>query len=274
MAATGDPAPRRWLDPRARSPQIYLAFHHSPIRPSLHAGTRRVQRGHATTAQPQTAPHHSAQRLTVAAELEGVAALPGGRRGATDDAIAAVAALAQATARAAGRSEAAQLAVLVDGVGDPVDRRVAADGLVLGIHQDDLEVLVGGVLVDPVRVQHAQVAAAAAHALLSDGTQVAAELQLVDAVVLRLSVHDTLAVLALAAATAHSNAVHDVALLGLVAEATGLVLAGGAVHTHDLGQLAVLPGAHTQQEAHDIALLLPPKLLLVLVGAHADGRAR
>ena len=36
-------------------------------------------------------------------------------------------------------------------------------------------------------------------------------------------------------------------LLGLVAEATGLVLAGGAVHTHDLGQLAV--GADTGQAA-------------------------
>mmetsp|Transcript_19721 Transcript_19721/g.41207 ORF Transcript_19721/g.41207 Transcript_19721/m.41207 type:complete len:275 (-) Transcript_19721:33-857(-) len=274
MTATGNPAPRRWLDPRARSPQIYLAFHHSPIRPSLHTGTRRVQRGHATTAQLQTAPHHSAQRLTVAAELEGVAALPGGRRGATDDAIAAVAALAQATARAAGRREAAQLAVLVRRVADPVDARIVADGIVCGVDHDDLVVLVGGVLVHPVRVQDAQATDLATNALLRHATQVARGLQLGDTLVHGLAVDLALVHRALAATTAHAHAVDDVALLGLVAEATGLVLAGRAVHTHDLGQLAVLPGAHAQQEAHDIALLLPPKLLLVLVGAHADGRAR
>ncbi len=49
---------------------------------------------------------------------------------------------------------------------DPVDARVIADGLVLGIDEDDLEVLVGRVLIDPVRVQDAEVGAAAPDALL------------------------------------------------------------------------------------------------------------
>lgn len=39
---------------------------------------------------------------------------------------------------------------LVHGVDDPVDPRVATDGLVLRIDQDDLKVLVRRVLVDPV----------------------------------------------------------------------------------------------------------------------------
>ncbi len=38
-------------------------------------------------------------------------------------------------------------------VGDPVDAGVATDGVVVGINQDDLVVLVGGVLGNPVRVQ-------------------------------------------------------------------------------------------------------------------------
>ena len=40
--------------------------------------------------------------------------------------------------------------------GDPVDARIAADGLVEGIDKDDLVVLVGGILGNPVRVEDAQ----------------------------------------------------------------------------------------------------------------------
>lgn len=50
---------------------------------------------------------------------------------------------AQATALLAGRGETTSLAVLVDGLDDPVDAGVAADGLVLGIDEDDFVVLVG-----------------------------------------------------------------------------------------------------------------------------------
>ena len=76
-------------------------------------------------------------------------------------------ALVEAAGLLAGGGEAAGLAVLVDGVDDPVDAGVLADGLVLGVDEDDLVVLVGGVLVDPVRVQDAEVGAAAADTLLS-----------------------------------------------------------------------------------------------------------
>jgi hypothetical protein len=73
--------------------------------------------------------------------------------------------------------------VLVDGVDDPVDARVAADGLVLGVDQDDLVVLVGRVLVDPVGVQDAEVGAAAADTLLGGRLERALVLQLVDTLV-------------------------------------------------------------------------------------------
>jgi hypothetical protein len=59
-------------------------------------------------------------------------------------------ALAQSTRLLAGSSEATRLAVLVNWLDDPVDAGITADGLVLGIDEDDLKVLVGRVLVDPV----------------------------------------------------------------------------------------------------------------------------
>jgi hypothetical protein len=54
---------------------------------------------------------------------------------------------------------------------------------VLGVDEDDLVVLVGRVLVDPVRVQHAQVGAASADALLGRGLEGALVLELVDTLV-------------------------------------------------------------------------------------------
>ena len=58
--------------------------------------------------------------------------------------------LVETTRALAGGGKATSLAVLVDGVDDPVDAGVAADSLVLRVDEDDLEVLVCGVLVDPV----------------------------------------------------------------------------------------------------------------------------
>lgn len=96
-------------------------------------------------------------------------------------------ALVETTRLLAGGGKAAGLAVLVDGVDDPVDAGVDADGLVLGVDQDNLVVLVGGVLVDPVRVEDAKVGAAAADTLLGGGLEGALVLELVDTVVGRLA---------------------------------------------------------------------------------------
>ena len=71
----------------------------------------------------------------------------------------------------------------MDGLDDPVDAGVAADSLVLGVNEDDLVVLVGRVLVDPVGVQDAEVSSVTADTLLSSGLQGALVLQLVDTLV-------------------------------------------------------------------------------------------
>lgn len=68
----------------------------------------------------------------------------------------------------------------MDGVADPVDARIAADSLVLGVDEDNLEVLVGRVLVDPVGVQDTQVGAATANTLLSGSPESTLVLELVD----------------------------------------------------------------------------------------------
>lgn len=91
----------------------------------------------------------------------------------------------------ANSRETASLATLVDGFGDPVNPGITADGLVVGIHEDDFKVLVDTVLVDPVRVEHPQVAASATNSLLSNRPQAALGLELVDTLMHRLAVGGT-----------------------------------------------------------------------------------
>merc|ERR1719498_1867257 len=126
----------------------------------------------------------------------------------------------------------------------------------------------GDVAVDPVGVEDAEVGVLAADLLLGDGLEVALELEVVDTLVLGLTPDHTAVVLALAASAADGAADDDVALLGLVAEAVGLVGAGEAAELGDAVALAVLPGADAEEEAERVALLVPPQLFHVLVAAH------
>lgn len=128
-------------------------------------------------------------------------------------------ALGNTAALAAGGGETAELPVLHDSLTDPVDARVVADDAVRRVHEDDLEELVASVDSNPVGVEHAQVTAALAHALLSHRAERAGELDAVDGAGLAgLAVDDTLAHRPLAGSTAHAHAVDNVALLGLVSQ--------------------------------------------------------
>ena len=89
----------------------------------------------------------------------------------------------QTSALLARRSETALLAMLVHRVDNPVDARIAADGLVLRVDEDDLVVLVCAVLVDPVGVQDAQVGAAATDAGFGGGFEGALVFELVHTLV-------------------------------------------------------------------------------------------
>lgn len=174
----------------------------------------------------------------------------------------------EASALDAGSGETSGFSPLVLGGGDPVDPGVVSDGLVVGVNKDHLEELEGSVLADPVRVQNAQVSALPGDALLGGGAVGPAGLELVDTLVHGLSVDDALGDGSLAAATSDSDSVDHVALLGLVAELSGLVGAAGAVHLVDHGQLSVLPGPHSEHESEHVRLLLSPELFKILVGTH------
>jgi hypothetical protein len=128
----------------------------------------------------------------------------------------------------AGGSKTASLTVLVDGGDDPVDAGITADGGVRGVDKDYLVVLVGGILVDPVRVEDTEVTADATNLGLSDGAEGLLVLQLENTLGGGLTVNDTLLHLSLAATSANADAVDDVTLLALVAETTGLLGASGA----------------------------------------------
>ncbi len=208
-------------------------------------------------------------RRAVAAEARGVVLLPDGRDGRAE--LVGADALVEHAARvAAGRRDAAQLAVLHRRGADPVDARVAADGVVGRVHHDDLVVLVRGVLVDPVRVEQAQAAELAAGALLRDVAVAALRLEVGDALVLRLTVGQTLGHRLLAASAADTHAVDDKALLGLVPQAARLIRARRAARAVDGGQVAPLPVPHAQQEAQHVRLLLLVHLLHVLVATHRE----
>ena len=116
--------------------------------------------------------------------------------------------LPEATALPTGRSEAPVLPVLVYTIDDPVNPRVLADGRVRRVDKDDLVVFVGCILIDPVRVEDAEIHAPTANTLLGNALQAADSLEVVDSVVLGLSVYNALAVGPLAVAAANCDAVN------------------------------------------------------------------
>lgn len=149
----------------------------------LRKKSKDSNRNTALTFSPriQTRPPHVRTRLPVAPQRKGVLSLPGVTAAGLGVVVAM--ALVETTALLAGGSETAHLAVLVDRVDDPVDASITADGLVLGVDEDDLVVLVGAVLVDPVAVENAQVGAATTDTLLSSGLERALVLELVHTLV-------------------------------------------------------------------------------------------
>jgi hypothetical protein len=203
-------------------------------------------------------------------QLECVLLDPSGAARSTDGSVV-TATFAQTTGPLAGGGETTLFTVLVHGFAYPVVAGVASDGLVVGVHQDDLEVLVGRVLGNPVAVQHTQTAQPLSGSALSDGLQVPHRLLLVNGTTaLGLTIGTTLGDGTLPATTSHAHAVDDETLLVSVAHASGLVRTGGARCAMQPCELTILPGADTQQVPHHIALLFTVQLRHVSVGSHFD----
>ena len=142
--------------------------------------------------------------------------------------------LVQTTMLATRAGQTTGLTVLVNGIADPVDTRVTTDRLVHGVHENDLEVLVQGVHVDPVAVQHTQIAAVTANATFGNVEQILLVLQLVHTGSLRLSVANTLGDGPFAATTPNTDTPDDESLLVLVSHTTRLVGASWPGHTEEI----------------------------------------
>lgn len=202
------------------------------------------------TARPkracQTTSSLPPQSLTVTLEPLRVPVEPRGTRASALDTVGAMSALAQPARLSPGAGKSPALPVLVHGVDDPIDARVVAYPEVGWVDQNDLVIFHGGVLVDPVRVQDAQIGKFAPHLLLGHGLEVALEFNLVDALILGLTEDHTTVVGTLASSATDAASDDDVSLLGLVSETVGLVGSGGSVDARDLGALAVLPGANAE----------------------------
>jgi len=117
----------------------------------------------------------STRCLSLSSESESVSSLPGGVGGATDG-VGVLVTLADTSGVLASGGEASHFPVLVHALGDPLELGVVADGVVVGVDEDDLEVLVGGVLTNPVGVHDSERAAVSADTLFGDGLESSSEL--------------------------------------------------------------------------------------------------
>jgi hypothetical protein len=104
------------------------------------------------------------RHLSVSLKIESIVSLPG--LSATSSCLVVSVTLAQTSRLLSCSRKTTRFAVLVNRLDDPVDARITTDCLVLRVDKDDFEVLVGGVLVDPVRVKDTQIGAATSDTLL------------------------------------------------------------------------------------------------------------
>ena len=89
-------------------------------------------------------------QLTVASEALSVASLPGRSSRPTNGVVSAMTLDSEATVLSASRRKASSLAVLVDGIADPVDARIVTNGDMVRVNEDNLVVFVGSILIHPV----------------------------------------------------------------------------------------------------------------------------
>jgi hypothetical protein len=220
------------------------------MHPAIPTVTETCNKSSKKTPRP---PH-----LTVTLELLAVPVDPGSTRTSSLDVVGTVSALAKTTGLASSTGKTSALPALVHGVDDPVDASIIADLGVAGIDHNNFVVLHGGVLVDPVRVQHTEVSVFASDLLFGNILKIAVKLKVVDTLMLGLTEDHTTMVGPLASSTTDSATNDNIPLLGLVTKTMGLVSTGRAVDTGDLRALTVLPGTDTEEETEGVTLLVTP----------------
>jgi len=162
--------------------------------------------------------------------------------------------------------------VLVDWLDDPVYSWVAANDCVLRVDENDFEIFVGRVLVDPIGIEDSEICAAAADTLFGCGFERSLIFELVDTLVRRFAVGSTLWRRPLATTSSDTNAVDHITLLRFVAQAASLVRARGSGSAVDDLELTELPAADSEKKSQNVGLLLFVKLFDVFEGTHLVGR--
>jgi hypothetical protein len=208
--------------------------------------------------------------LTVTLETLGISPEPRSTGTSTLDTIGTVSTLAQTTSLSTSASKTSALPVLVHRVHNPVNTGVVTDLRMRRIDQNNFVILHSGILVDPVRVEYAQVGKFASSLLFSDGLLITLSLDLSDTLVLGLTVNHTTVVGALTSSTADTASNYDVTLLGLVTETVSLIGTSGTVDAGDFGALTVFPGADTKKETKGITLLVTPELFHIFIATHLE----
>lgn len=133
----------------------------------------------------------AAAELSITSERNTVVTPPGGP--ATRSSLGVQVSLALKTAvLLTSCSKSTKLAVLVNWVADPVNSRVVTNDSVGWVYKNHLKVLVHGILVHPVGVEHAESAAFTSNTLFSQTAKVSDWLELRDTLVDWLTIHNTL----------------------------------------------------------------------------------
>lgn len=97
--------------------------------------------------------------------MQTVAPSPGGTTRSSNGLRESIS-LADTSGALASGSKSAHLTMLHDSLADPVDLGVTSDGIVIGINENDLKVLVGRILGHPVRVEDAETTETASNTFL------------------------------------------------------------------------------------------------------------
>ena len=114
-------------------------------------------------------------------------------------------------------SQTSSFTVLVNWVTDPVVTSISSDSLVLRVDQDNFEVLVSRILVNPVGVQDSQVSGTTTNSFFSGSSQGSLVFQFIDTLVSWLTVSSTLWNRSLSVTASNPDTVDNETLLGFVA---------------------------------------------------------
>jgi hypothetical protein len=204
--------------------------------------------------------------LTVAAHGFGVASLPASIGGTTNCVVGTMTTNTKSSGFATSGGKSTSLSVFHDRFADPVDARIVSDNYVGWVNKDDFVIFVGGILVDPVRVQDTQVGSNAPNALFSNAAKISCELKLVNSLVSWFTMDDTLSNRTLTTTSANSNTVDNKTLekgririllinknernnlFCFVSKFVSFISSGWSVNSDNLLVLSVFPGTINSNE--------------------------